>query len=581
MNNTQRITSTEAELVAALEAAGAQKVGRAWRCPFHDDKHPSGEIRGDEAGHWRFYCHAGGCGFKGDALDVQARARHGTVGDVLRDKRQGGAKTAVKTYTKPEDIWCGDDKVERVYYYATPDGENQMASIRIRKTGGGKMFRLMRPEGDGWADGAPAKPWPLYRLPEIVEADTVVIAEGEKCVEALRSVGVVATTSAGGAMNHHCTDWGPLAGKDVCLWPDNDGAGVRYMEDVASAIQDAGCRVTMVDPTRLGLPDKGDVADLVANMIRSGVSQENQKSVVAGIVEGARPTAGPAGEVEALLSATISGERSAIPWPWTNLTHMSKSLLPGTMTVLCGEPGAGKSFFVLQAAAYWHSIGIPVAVTMLEESRAWHLTRALAQRAESSALLDDAWIHANADESRQAFEEHRDFLDSFGRVIHAESSQQLDLKSLGEWVQAKAERGCRVIVVDPVTMADTGPGNSWDADKGFVKACKHAAESCGASVLLVTHPKKRGPKDRGIGLDALAGGTAYVRFSQCVLWLQKHKPPQATRIVGSCGTFGAELNRTLHICKARNGTGGGMGIGFEFSGETLLFAEQGLIVDTE
>jgi len=559
-------------------------MGRAWRCPFHDDKHPSGEIRGDDAGHWRFYCHAGSCGFRGDATDVRARAENRTAADVLRDARGDEPKKterAARVYGRPEDVWCADGKVERVYRYEDADGQDVMAAVRIRQADGGKSFRLLRPQGDGWVDGAPSGKRPLYNLPAVMETNRVLVVEGEKCVEAARAVGIVATTNAGGCKAADKTDWTPLQDKDCILWPDNDGGGVKHMNGVGRKLQDLGCPVSVIDPTRLGLKGKGDVADLVVDMHKSGVTKENQRNVVDGIIESAKPVAGPAGEVEALLSATISGERSAIPWPWPGVARMSKALLPGTLTVLCGEPGAGKSFFILQAAAYWHAMGIPVAVTMLEENRAWHLTRALAQRTESSALLDDAWIHANADESRQAFEEHRDFLDSFGRVIHAESSQQLDLKALGKWVQAKADRGCRVVVVDPVTMADTGPGNSWDADKGFVKTCKHAAESCGASILLVTHPKKRGSKDRGIGLDALAGGTAYVRFSQCVLWLQKHKPPQATRIVGSCGTFGAELNRTLHICKARNGTGGGMGIGFEFSGETLLFAEQGIIVDKD
>jgi len=66
-----------------------------------------------------------------------------------------------------------------------------------------KNFRQRRPAGDGWSWSVKGvRPVP-YRLPQLIEAiaseRTVFITEGEKDVETLAGLGVVATTNAGGA----------------------------------------------------------------------------------------------------------------------------------------------------------------------------------------------------------------------------------------------------------------------------------------------------------------------------------------------------------------------------------------------
>ncbi|MGL5632653.1 MAG: hypothetical protein ACRDD3_09845, partial [Azovibrio sp.] len=66
-------------------------------------------------------------------------------------------------------------------------------------------------------------PRPLYHQPGLVEAEQVVLVEGEKCAQALIDVGVVATTAMNGANAPvEKTDWSPLAGKTVLIWPDKD-----------------------------------------------------------------------------------------------------------------------------------------------------------------------------------------------------------------------------------------------------------------------------------------------------------------------------------------------------------------------
>lgn len=77
-------------------------------------------------------------------------------------------------------------------------------------------------------------PRPLYNLPGLVTARDVVLVEGEKCAQALIAAGICATTAMNGAKAPvHKTDWTPLAGKHVIIWPDRDATGWEYAENAA------------------------------------------------------------------------------------------------------------------------------------------------------------------------------------------------------------------------------------------------------------------------------------------------------------------------------------------------------------
>ena len=81
----------------------------------------------------------------------------------------------------------------------------------------------------------------LYRLPELLRADPsipVYIAEGEKDVDHLVDLGLVATCNPGGAGN-----WKPqfsrfLRGRTVIILPDNDDAGRRHAEQIARSLME-------------------------------------------------------------------------------------------------------------------------------------------------------------------------------------------------------------------------------------------------------------------------------------------------------------------------------------------------------
>ena len=112
---------------------------------------------------------------------------------------------------------------------------------------------------------APPEPRPLYNQPRLAAADRAVLVEGEKCAEALIAIGVVATTAMHGANAPvDKTDWSPLAGKAVVIWPDRDKPGWEYAMAAAQAALAAGAMTCDVLLPPDDKPDGWDAADAVA-----------------------------------------------------------------------------------------------------------------------------------------------------------------------------------------------------------------------------------------------------------------------------------------------------------------------------
>jgi uncharacterized protein (DUF927 family) len=131
--------------------------------------------------------------------------------------------------------------------------------------------------GDGsreWrAKGIPA-PRPLYNLQEIAarpEAGKLVV-EGEKTANAAASrfPDFVTTTSMHGTQSPAKSDWRPLAGQKVTIWPDNDVAGRQFAQAVARlAMEDGAASVTIV-----AVPNDWPVGWDLADPLPEGVTGE-------------------------------------------------------------------------------------------------------------------------------------------------------------------------------------------------------------------------------------------------------------------------------------------------------------------
>ena len=162
-------------------------------------------------------------------------------------------------------------KIVATYDYRSADGVLVYQVVRFDP----KDFRQRRPNGaGGWHWNLKGVGRIPYRLPELSAAfpgDPVFVVEGEKDVDALQALGLVATCNAGGAAplggsSKWPANFGPyFTARDVVIVPDNDPAGEAHATTVAMSLTGMTASAASVKIVRLpGLPAKGDVSDWIA-----------------------------------------------------------------------------------------------------------------------------------------------------------------------------------------------------------------------------------------------------------------------------------------------------------------------------
>lgn len=104
---------------------------------------------------------------------------------------------------------------------------------------GKKEFKTLRPQGRGWAWGLGDTQKVLYRLPEVLAADSAFIVEGEQCADrlasalALRADGEKEVEEGSIAVTTH-----PFGANKTAWLPD-------YSESLRSKVVARSCRTTM------------------------------------------------------------------------------------------------------------------------------------------------------------------------------------------------------------------------------------------------------------------------------------------------------------------------------------------------
>jgi 5S rRNA maturation endonuclease (ribonuclease M5) len=91
----------------------------------------------------------------------------------------------------------------------------------------------------------------LYRLPEVLTADDVLIVEGEKDCETARTLGIVATCNAGGSSRWHSDYADFFRGKRVRIIADADESGRKHGRNIAGCLQPVAKSVQMIEFTEV------------------------------------------------------------------------------------------------------------------------------------------------------------------------------------------------------------------------------------------------------------------------------------------------------------------------------------------
>lgn len=156
-------------------------------------------------------------------------------------------------------------KPDARWRYHNANGSVAGEILRWDLPSGQRVIRQVSSVQGGWVTAAMPELRPLYHLPEIIDATEVWIVKGEKSADAAASLGLVATTSAGGSNSAQKTDWTPLDGKQVIIVPTNDEAGESYAREVFDLIRkqapNTTVRVKRLNEDWSQIPAGGDLFD--------------------------------------------------------------------------------------------------------------------------------------------------------------------------------------------------------------------------------------------------------------------------------------------------------------------------------
>lgn len=277
-------------------------------CPFHAERTPSFTVYQGRKRTQEFHCF--GCGEKGDVIDFVRRydgVEFTEACEILGGTRTTDpARVPASTSIERIDIYAawkarmpGADappieagkrtpplanpkRPEKpvthytptaVYPYHHSDGRVVGYVLRVEIKGKKLTPLILWCENTEtgeltWCHRPFAAPRRLYNLPAFAAMPDaqVLVVEGEKCAEAGKRIlpRAVVTTWQGGGKAAGKSDWSPVRGRDVLIWPDADPEGLEAAQEAASLAQAAGAsRVRIITPPS-DKPKGWDIADAEA-----------------------------------------------------------------------------------------------------------------------------------------------------------------------------------------------------------------------------------------------------------------------------------------------------------------------------
>lgn len=155
-------------------------------------------------------------------------------------------------------------RVDEYPYLDAANNENFKVIRFVDESTGEKTFRQTHwdKQSGGYARGRGPEPLILYKLDMLAKAPAeavVWIVEGEKDVNRLNKLGLLATCNPMGAGKWKDFFATSLADRTCVILPDNDQVGKDHAKDVARSLQKTAKSVKIVDLPNL--PEKGDVSD--------------------------------------------------------------------------------------------------------------------------------------------------------------------------------------------------------------------------------------------------------------------------------------------------------------------------------
>lgn len=439
------------------------------------------------------------------------------VAAVIETPREGARRLCAESLNAgftPTALYCYTDKNGLALYYRIRCDHPDM---------GEKWIRPMYLDGDKYVMGEPpfSGPKPLYNLHEIHKRPTepVIVVEGEKCVDVLSGLGILATTS-GASTSAKDADWSVLQGRKVTVWADYDNSGFEYAAMVADKLKNVAQSVRLVDVNKLDLDAGGDVADWIA------ADPSRTASHIWDL-----PTLDPYETCEGTRTRCLGDVKpERLEWLWPGKIPVGK------LTMLAGDPGLGKSLVTLAVA------------TALSLGSRWPVEGSYAPCGDTIFLSaeDDAadtlvprLIAASANLNRIHILDAVRRRTNDGATVEGTFDLSRDITSLESEI---ARRGnVKLIVIDPISAYLGGGTDSHkNAEvRGLLAPLAALAQRHRLAVLMVSHLNK----GQGSAMYRTMGSLAFVAAARAAFLVTKDKDnpsrrlvlPQKNNLASDCG----------------------------------------------
>lgn len=177
----------------------------------------------------------------------------------------------------------------------------------------------------------------LYRLPEVIPSEDVLIVEGEKDADTAKEKLDLCGTTGGGAAEKWLDEYTvSLAGKDCVIIADADESGRKKARTIAHALSGKARSVRLLE-----LPGAKDLTEWV----ECGGTLDALVELVRNTPEW-KPTAEtPNSKVGAVLRCFSDIAPKPLRWLWAGRIPLGK------LTLLIGDPGLGKSLLTTEIAS--------------------------------------------------------------------------------------------------------------------------------------------------------------------------------------------------------------------------------------
>ena len=271
----------------------------------------------------KWFDHAEGIG--GGILDLCAVAKFGSndqmnirqAQEVLGDwlgltPRAFGKPLETRSGRYEELIAEGYKEICR-YNYNDLNGKLIHQVVRLEHPGIAKKKQFLMRCPEHW--GVKGIDLILYNMAGFANSNWVVIVEGEKDVETLKSIGVPATTVCGGTKKWHKRYCDFFKDKQVIIIPDNDKVGIGHARMIAADLLNVTYDVRVVPVSKL---PKGDVTDFLQK--ENGTWEQISAMVIA------TPALKPEDLRDVNDQFAIEEAKAANKSPFRNFTPVEKTI---------------------------------------------------------------------------------------------------------------------------------------------------------------------------------------------------------------------------------------------------------------